>query len=225
MTFLGEGNGTPLQCSCLENPRDGASWWAAVYGVAASRTRLKWLSSSSSVTFLPPPMDSYCCCLFTCFLSFSHNNLSHTIFCLVSPKKAILLVIVSVTCFLNISCIAGTCLNVMPSLFYFVFPSLFYKLLSGWSHPFLLFSCLVSFWESQIPICSTDLCGKLQTANTCQLVSQKNHKCTVASHSAQPPRLCYSSSVLQISWWNLYLPILWAKIWGFNFNIPSGTVC
>ena len=38
----------PLQCSCLENPRDGEAWWAAVYGVAQSRTRLKWLSSSSS---------------------------------------------------------------------------------------------------------------------------------------------------------------------------------
>ena len=43
---LGEGNGNPLQCSCLENPRDGGAWWAAVYGVAQSRTRLKWLSSS-----------------------------------------------------------------------------------------------------------------------------------------------------------------------------------
>ena len=39
------GNGNPLQCSCLENPRDGASWWAAVYGVAESQTQLKWLSS------------------------------------------------------------------------------------------------------------------------------------------------------------------------------------
>ena len=38
----------PLQCSCLENPRDGGAWWAAVYGVAQSRTRLKWLSSSRS---------------------------------------------------------------------------------------------------------------------------------------------------------------------------------
>ena len=45
---IGEGNGTPLQCSCLENPRDGGAWWAAVYGVAQSRTRLKRLSSSSS---------------------------------------------------------------------------------------------------------------------------------------------------------------------------------
>jgi len=44
----GEGNGNPLQCSCLENPRDCGAWWAAVYGVAQTRTRLKWLSSSSS---------------------------------------------------------------------------------------------------------------------------------------------------------------------------------
>ena len=43
----GEGNGNPLQYSCLENPRDGGAWWAAIYGVAQSRTRLKWLSSSS----------------------------------------------------------------------------------------------------------------------------------------------------------------------------------
>ena len=45
---LGILNGNPLQCSCLENPRDGGAWWAAVYGVAQSRTRLKRLSSSSS---------------------------------------------------------------------------------------------------------------------------------------------------------------------------------
>ena len=44
----GEGNGTPLQCSCLENPRDRGAWWAADYGVAQSRTRPKWFSSSSS---------------------------------------------------------------------------------------------------------------------------------------------------------------------------------
>ena len=41
-------HGNPLQCSCLENPRDGGAWWASIYGVAQSRTRLKWLSSSSS---------------------------------------------------------------------------------------------------------------------------------------------------------------------------------
>ena len=44
---IGEGNGNPLQCSCLENPRDGGAWWAAIYGVAQSRTQLKRLSSSS----------------------------------------------------------------------------------------------------------------------------------------------------------------------------------
>ena len=48
LSCIGEGNGNPLQCSCLENPRDGGAWWAAVYGVAQSQTRLKWLSSSSS---------------------------------------------------------------------------------------------------------------------------------------------------------------------------------
>ena len=46
---IGEGNGNPLQCSCLEHPRDGGAWWAAVYGVAQSQTRLKRLSSSSNI--------------------------------------------------------------------------------------------------------------------------------------------------------------------------------
>ena len=48
LSCIGEGNGNPLQCSCLENPRDGGALWAAVSGVAQSRTRLKQLSSSSS---------------------------------------------------------------------------------------------------------------------------------------------------------------------------------
>ena len=48
LSCIGEGNGNPLQCSCLENPRNGGAWWAAVHGVAQSRTRLKRLSSSSS---------------------------------------------------------------------------------------------------------------------------------------------------------------------------------
>ena len=47
LSCIGEGNGSPLQCSCLVTPRDGGAWWAAVYGVAQSRTRLKRLSSSS----------------------------------------------------------------------------------------------------------------------------------------------------------------------------------
>ena len=50
LSCTGEGNGTPLQCSCLENPRDGGAWWAAVYGVAQSRTRLERLSSSSAAS-------------------------------------------------------------------------------------------------------------------------------------------------------------------------------
>ena len=49
LSCTGEGNGNPLQCSCLENPRDGRAWWAAVYGVAQSQTRLKRLSSSSRI--------------------------------------------------------------------------------------------------------------------------------------------------------------------------------
>ena len=48
LSCIGEGNGNPLQCSCLENPRDGGTWWAAVYGVTRSQTWLKRLSSSSS---------------------------------------------------------------------------------------------------------------------------------------------------------------------------------
>ena len=47
LSCTGEGNGNPLQCCCLENPRDRGAWWAAVYGVSQSWTRLKWRSSSS----------------------------------------------------------------------------------------------------------------------------------------------------------------------------------
>ena len=47
LSCIGGGNGNPLQCSCLENPRDGGAWWAAIYGVTQSQTWLKWLSSSS----------------------------------------------------------------------------------------------------------------------------------------------------------------------------------
>ena len=50
LSCIGEGNGNPLQCSCLENPKDGGAWWAAVCGVAQSRTQLKRLSSSSSMS-------------------------------------------------------------------------------------------------------------------------------------------------------------------------------
>ena len=58
LSCIGEGNGNPLQCSCLENPRDGGAWWAAVSGVAQSWTRLKRLSSSSSSPFTTTPGPS-----------------------------------------------------------------------------------------------------------------------------------------------------------------------
>ena len=56
----------PLQCSCLENPRDGRAWWAAVSGIAQSRTQLKWLSSSSN----KPKVPSYCTFSYFFFLHF-----------------------------------------------------------------------------------------------------------------------------------------------------------
>ena len=67
LSCIGEGNGNPLQCSCLENPRDGGAWWAAIYGVAQSWTRLTWLSSSSSLIARhchldPPFLPVNCCC-------------------------------------------------------------------------------------------------------------------------------------------------------------------
>ena len=54
LSCIGEGNGNPLQCSCLENPGDGGAWWVAIYGVAQSRTWLKWLSSSSKAVYCYP---------------------------------------------------------------------------------------------------------------------------------------------------------------------------
>ena len=67
LSCIGEGNGNPLQCSCLENPRDGGAWWAAVYGVAQSRTQLAAAAAAArrtsflrvvtnaAVAFRPPP--------------------------------------------------------------------------------------------------------------------------------------------------------------------------
>ena len=51
LSCIGEGNGNPLQCSCLENPKDGGAWWASVYGVAQSQTRLKQLSSRQQLVY------------------------------------------------------------------------------------------------------------------------------------------------------------------------------
>ena len=59
LSCIGEGNGDPLQCSCLENPRDGGAWQAAVYGVTQSRTRLKRLSSSSRFVIAILPISKH----------------------------------------------------------------------------------------------------------------------------------------------------------------------
>ena len=98
---LGEGNGNPLQCSCLENPRDGGACWAAVSGVAQSRTQLKRLSSSSDhitsswrlargVLFLPPSeayVRSFLCLHYSLIkLYYTH---SHTKFRIWAEKREV----------------------------------------------------------------------------------------------------------------------------------------
>ena len=67
LSCIGEGNGNPLQCSCLENPRDGGAWWAAIYGVAQSQTRLKRLSSSSSSSMIIMLSIFSCACWSSAF--------------------------------------------------------------------------------------------------------------------------------------------------------------
>ena len=59
LSCIGEGNGNPLHCSCLENPRDGGAWWAAIYGVAQSWTWLKWLGSSSMYSLMLYSIDYF----------------------------------------------------------------------------------------------------------------------------------------------------------------------
>ena len=92
LCFIEEGNGNPLQCSCLENPRDGGAWSAAVYGVTQSPTRLKRLSSSSSSKSLLHILDNR-----HRYVSFE-NILSQFVACLVillilsSPEQKFLIV-------------------------------------------------------------------------------------------------------------------------------------
>ena len=77
LSWVGEGNGNPLQCSCLENPRDGGAWWAAVYGVAHSRTRLKLLSRMLMIMFWTWCLSAF----FFCFQTAMDEN-----FCIGFPK-------------------------------------------------------------------------------------------------------------------------------------------
>ena len=85
LSCIGEGNANPLQCSCLENPRDWGAWWAAVYAVTQSRTRLKWLSSSNANW-----SEIYVENVFICQLSLRKNtagNISRTWYTLsLSPR-------------------------------------------------------------------------------------------------------------------------------------------
>ena len=79
LSCIGEGNDNPLQCSCLENPRDGGAWWAALYGVAQSRTQLKRLSSSSSSQRINENRGKrWVCCLYSGPLLRSHSLYFHT---------------------------------------------------------------------------------------------------------------------------------------------------
>ena len=75
LSCIGEGNGNPLQCSCLENPRDGGAWWVAVDGVAQSRTQLKWLSSSRQRQSRTRPSSHIVLYLFESALSMTMGSL------------------------------------------------------------------------------------------------------------------------------------------------------
>jgi len=85
-TRIGEGNSNPLQYSCLENPRHGGVWWAAVYGVAQGRTRLKWLSSSSSSSYT---RSFYCLGLFVSIFTLEDPQSSQ------NPTQSVLLLLFS----------------------------------------------------------------------------------------------------------------------------------
>ena len=87
LSCIGEGNGNPLQCSCLENPRDGGVWWAAISGIAQSWTRLKRLSSSS-MTFIK---HSFMCGGFiVAYLFFFRIHLGRLTKCCLSIETATL---------------------------------------------------------------------------------------------------------------------------------------
>ena len=80
LSHIAEGNGNPLQCSCLENPRDGGAWWAAVYGIAQSWTRLKQLSSSSRRVVVKSTLSGVCSLcreVLSLFPDFHFSHITH----------------------------------------------------------------------------------------------------------------------------------------------------
>ena len=87
LSYIGEGNGNSLQCTCLENPRDGGAWWTAVYGVAQSQTQLKRLSSSSSSSSSKMLLEGEEWCIVLILAGFckenSHCPFSPTVTCLI----------------------------------------------------------------------------------------------------------------------------------------------
>ena len=93
LSCIGEGNGNPLQCSCLENPRDAGAWWAAVSGVSQSQTRLKRLSSSSSIhmnytqMFKPESKESSLVSSIIIFSILYHLSLLHSLLILSINKS------------------------------------------------------------------------------------------------------------------------------------------
>ena len=115
LSGIGEENGNPLQCSCLENPRDRGAWWAAIYGVAQSQTRLKLLSSSSSSSIFHYWTER-------CWTSFN-TSIGHLYFFVV------VLLFVLFVCFF--ACLGGTSLEkCLFGFFTHFFNWLFFLLLS-----------------------------------------------------------------------------------------------
>ena len=88
LSCIGEGNGNPLQCSCVENPRDGEAWWAAVYGVAQSWTRLKRLSGRAGFIYVQLKLSSN-----------SSNSSSFLMSCSEQHQWYIVFSVVTVLCF------------------------------------------------------------------------------------------------------------------------------
>ena len=82
LSCIGEGNDNPPHCSCLENPRNEGAWWAAIHWIAQSRTRLKWLSSSSSSNIRHYRMSLHHALVLCCYKRFWHLYAQHFLFSL-----------------------------------------------------------------------------------------------------------------------------------------------